>query len=297
MKKIALIFGVTGQDGSYLAEFLLKKGYEVNGVKRKSSSFNTERIDRIYNSKKFKKKFFLHYGDLTDYSSIISVIKKTNPHEIYNLAAQSHVGISFQIPDYTANVTALGALKILEAVKNLKLIKKTKIYQAGTSEMFGSSKAPQNEKTIFKPRSPYAISKTFAHLMCKNYREAYNMFISNGILFNHESPKRGGNFVTKKIVNALVNLKKGKNIKLELGNIYAKRDWGHAQDYVESMWKIIQQRKPDEYVIASGKQVTVKKFIELVCKELIFEINWKGKGLKEVGYINKKNNQDKQKIL
>ena len=241
MRKKALIFGITGQDGSYLAEFLLKKNYIVHGVKRKSSSFNTERIDDLFHNFSKKKLLFLHYGDLTDYSSVLHIIKKIKPHEIYNLAAQSHVGISFKIPDYTANVTGLGVLKILESIRTLNLEKKVKLYQAGSSEMFGSSKAPQDEKTILKPRSPYAISKTFAYLMCKNYREAYGIFIANGILFNHESPKRGGNFVTKKIISALVKFKSGEKIKLELGNLYSKRDWGHAEDYVKTMWFMLKQ--------------------------------------------------------
>ena len=288
MRKKALIFGITGQDGSYLAEFLLKKNYIVHGVKRKSSSFNTERIDDLFHSFSKKKLLFLHYGDLTDYSSVLHIIKKIKPHEIYNLAAQSHVGISFEIPDYTANVTALGVLKILEAIRTLNLEKKVKLYQAGSSEMFGSSKAPQDEKTILKPRSPYAISKTFAYLMCKNYREAYGIFIANGILFNHESPKRGGNFVTKKIISALVKFKRGEKIKLELGNLYSKRDWGHAEDYVETMWLMLQQKKPDDYVISTDTQINVKKFVEIVCKQLKLKLKWAGKGIKEVGYINNK---------
>jgi len=286
MKKKALIFGVTGQDGAFLARFLLKKKYLVYGVKRKSSSLNTSRIDDIYQSPKNKKDFFLFYGDLTDSLSVINIISKLRPDEIYNLAAQSHVQVSFEIPEYTSNVNAIGSLRILEAIRFLKIEKKVKYYQAGTSEMFGSMKPPQNEKTNFYPRSPYAVSKLFAHWICINYREAYKIFACNGILFNHESSIRGETFVTKKIVNALVRIIKGKNEKLYLGNIYAKRDWGHAKDYVVAMWKILQTKKPDDYVIATGKQYSVKDFVNYVAKRLNFKILWKGKGLKEKGYLN-----------
>lgn len=286
MKKKALIFGVTGQDGAFLAKFLLKKKYLVYGVKRKSSSLNTSRIDDIYQSPNNKKNFFLIYGDVTDSLSIVNIIFKVQPDEIYNLAAQSHVQVSFEIPEYTSNVNAIGSLRILEAIRFLKLEKKVKYYQAGTSEMFGLSPPPQNEKTNFYPRSPYAVSKLFAHWICVNYREAYNIFACNGILFNHESSIRGETFVTKKIVNALVRIAKGKNEKLFLGNLYAKRDWGHAKDYVIAMWKILQTKKPDDYVVATGKQYSVKNFINYVAKRLNLKIIWKGKGIKEKGYLD-----------
>jgi GDPmannose 4,6-dehydratase len=286
MKKKALIFGVTGQDGAFLAKFLLKKKYLVYGVKRKSSSLNTSRIDDIYQSPNNKKNFFLIYGDLTDSLSVINIIFKVQPDEIYNLAAQSHVKVSFEIPEYTSNVNAIGSLRILEAIRFLKLEKKVKYYQAGTSELFGSSPPPQNEKTNFYPRSPYAVSKLFAHYICVNYREAYNIFACNGILFNHESSIRGETFVTKKIVNALVRIAKGKNEKLYLGNLYAKRDWGHAKDYVIAMWKMLQMKKPDDYVVATGKQYSVKNFINYVAERLNIKIIWKGKGIKEKGYLD-----------
>ncbi len=283
MKKIALIYGVTGQDGSYLSEFLLKKKYVVHGVKRRSSSINTHRIDHLYQDPHEKnKKFILHYGDITDSISVKSLIEKIKPDEIYNLAAQSHVGVSFQTAEYTTNVDALGTLRILEAIKSIKFKKKIKFYQAGTSEMFGKTEGKfQNEKTKFYPRSPYAVSKVYAHWITVNYRESYNLFASNGILFNHESPVRGETFVTKKIVSGLCKIKKGKLNTLYLGNLYAKRDWGHARDYVEAMWKILQQKKPEDFVIATGKQYTVKKFINLVCDELKMKIKWTGKGLNE----------------
>tara|TARA_S200000501_G_scaffold378863_1_gene444328 strand:+ start:13936 stop:14967 length:1032 start_codon:yes stop_codon:yes gene_type:complete len=283
MKKIALIFGVTGQDGSYLSEFLLKKKYIVHGIKRRSSSINTNRIDHLYQDPHEKnKKFILHYGDISDSISVKTLIEKVKPDEIYNLAAQSHVGVSFQTAEYTTNVDALGTLRILEAIKSLRLKKKIKFYQAGTSEMFGKTGGGiQNEKTVFYPRSPYAVSKVYAHWITINYRESYNLFASNGILFNHESPVRGETFVTKKIISGLCKIKKGKLNTLYLGNIYAKRDWGHARDYVEAMWKILQQTKPDDFVIATGKQYTVKQFINLVCKQLKIKIKWAGKGLHE----------------
>ena len=282
-RKTALIFGVTGQDGSYLAELLLKKKYDVHGVKRKSSSLNTERVDHIYNnSSKF---FFLHYGDLTDAVSINRLINLIKPDEIYNLAAQSHVAVSFVIPNYTANVDALGCLNILEAIKSSGLSKKIKFYQAGTSEMFGKvAEIPQTEKTPFYPRSPYGVSKVFSHWMTINYRESYKMFACNGILFNHESPRRGETFVTRKITLGLVKIKLGLQKKLVLGNIYAKRDWGHAKDYVEAQWLILQQKKPDDYVIATGKQYSVKYFVNLVAKELNMKIRWKGQGINEKAY-------------
>ena len=286
MKKKALIYGVTGQDGSYLSELLLKKNYEVHGVKRRSSSINTDRIDHLYQDPHEKnKKFILHYGDISDSISVNNLISIIKPDEIYNLAAQSHVGVSFQIPEYTTNVDALGALRILEAIKSLNLKKKIKFYQAGTSEMFGKTgRGLQNEKTKFYPRSPYAASKVYAHWITVNYRESYNMFACNGILFNHESPVRGETFVTKKIISGLCKIKKRKLKTLYLGNIYAKRDWGHARDYVLAMWKILQQKKADDFVIATGKQHTVKQFINLVCKQLKIKINWKGKSLNEKAF-------------
>jgi len=288
MNKKALIFGVTGQDGAYLSKFLLKKKYDVFGVKRRSSSLNTQRVDDIYIDPHRKTKFKMIYGDLTDSLSILKIINYVKPDEIYNLGAQSHVKVSFEVPEYTANVDALGTLRILDAIKSLKMEKKIKFYQAGTSEMFGATKPPQNEKSIFYPRSPYAAAKLYAHWITVNYREAYNIFACNGILFNHESPLRGETFVTKKIISALCRIKQNANEILYLGNIYAKRDWGHALDYVKAMWLMLQQKKPDDYVVATGKQISVKKFIELVCKELQIQIKWKGKGLNEIGYWKKK---------
>jgi GDPmannose 4,6-dehydratase len=288
-KKVALIYGVTGQDGSYLAKFLLQKKYIVHGVKRRSSSLNTSRIDDIYlDPHKKKINFYLHYGDLTDSLSVLKNIEKLQPDEIYNLGAQSHVGVSFEVPEYTANVDALGALRILDSIKTLKLQNKTKYYQAGTSEMFGASKPPQNEKTYFYPRSPYAAAKLYAHWVTVNYREAYNIFACNGILFNHESPVRGETFVTKKIVKGLCDIAKGKLGKIFLGNLYAKRDWGHAGDYVIAMWKMLQMKQPKDYVIATGKQYTVKQFVNLVAKELKIKITWKGKGKNEKGFWRNK---------
>ena len=292
-KKIALIFGITGQDGSYLAEFLLKKKYIVHGVKRRSSSINTSRVDHIYQEPGEKSRnFFLHYGDITDSTSVSKIIEFVKPSEIYNLAAQSHVAVSFEVPEYTANADALGALSILEAIKFHRLEKKTKFYQAGTSEMYGKvQESPQNEKTNFYPLSPYGVAKLYAHWITKNYREAYNIFGSNGILFNHESPRRGETFVTKKIIRALVRIKMGVQKKLILGNLDSKRDWGHASDYVEAMWKILQQKKPDDYVIATGKQYSIRQFINFVTKKLNMRIVWRGKGLNEKGYdiLTKKN--------
>ena len=289
-KKTALIFGVTGQDGSYLAEILLKKNYIVHGVKRRSSSIHTLRVDHIYQDPHEKNyRFRLHYGDVTDSLSVSSVIKKTKPDEIYNLAAQSHVAVSFEVPEYTANADALGALRILEAIKFHKLEKKTKFYQAGTSEMYGKvQNIPQNEKTNFYPLSPYGVAKLYAHWITKNYREAYNIFACNGILFNHESPRRGETFVTKKIVSALCRIKENKQKKLYLGNLNAKRDWGHAKDYCYAMWKILQQKKPDDYVIATGFQYSIKQFINLTAKKLNMKIVWKGQGLREKAF-NEKN--------
>ena len=290
-KKIALIFGVTGQDGSYLSEFLIKKGYFVHGVKRRSSSFNTGRIDHIYQDPFEKKRnFFLHYGDITDAISVSTLIKKIKPNEIYNLAAQSHVSVSFEVPEYTANADAIGALRILEAIKFHGFEKITKFYQAGTSEMFGKVReVPQTERTPFYPRSPYGVAKVYAHWITVNYREAYNIFACNGILFNHESPVRGETFVTRKIVLGLCNIKLKKQKTLYLGNLNAKRDWGHAKDYVEAMWKMLQKKKPSDYVISTGKQYTVKQFVNLVLQELSIKYKWIGKGINEKCY-DKDNN-------
>ena len=288
MKK-ALIFGVTGQDGSYLSELLLKKKYIVHGVKRRSSSINTHRIDHLYQDRHQKKRnFILHYGDITDSTSVSKIIHDTRPDEIYNLAAQSHVAVSFEVPEYTANADALGVLRILEAIKFHKLEKKTKFYQAGTSEMFGKVQTvPQNEKTPFYPMSPYGVAKVYAHWITKNYREAYNIFASNGILFNHESPRRGETFVTRKITIGLSKIKLGLEKKLVLGNLNAKRDWGHAKDFVEAQWLILQQKKPGDYVIATGEQYSVKDFINLSARYLGMKIFWKGKGINEKGFNEK----------
>ena len=282
-KKIALIFGITGQDGSYLAELLLKKNYIIHGVKRRSSSANTDRIDHIFDSIDFSNKnFFIHYGDISDGISTLNIINKIKPDEIYNLAAQSHVRVSFDIPEYTADITALGSLRILEAIRILKL-NKTKYYQASSSEMYGlvKTKKSLNEKTPFHPRSVYGISKVFAYHTTVHYREAYGIFASNGILFNHESPRRGPTFVTKKIVQGLVRIKKGLQKKLTLGNLYAVRDWGHAKDYAVSMWKILQYKKAGDWVIATNKENTVKNFVNLTAKKLSLKIKWTGKGLNE----------------
>ena len=290
-KKVALIFGVTGQDGAYLSKFLLKKKYKVFGVKRRSSIINTKRIDDIYQDINIKSNFILCYGDLTDSSSILRLIKKIKPTEIYNLGAQSHVQVSFEVPEYSADVNALGTLRILEAIKNLNLEKKIKFYQAGTSEMFGRTKDKfQSEKTSFYPASPYGVSKSFAHWITVNYREAYGIFACNGILFNHESPIRGETFVTKKIVQALIKIKKGEQNKLFLGNLYSKRDWGHARDYVEAMWKMMQQNKPNDYVIATGKNLTIKEFVNKTAKKIGFKLKWVGKGINEkaINIENKK---------
>ena len=292
-KKKALIFGITGQDGSYLCEYLLKKNYQVHGVIRRSSSFNTSRIDHVYQDPHVKNRsLILHYGDVTDSMAVSSIIKKILPQEIYNLAAQSHVAVSFQVPEYTANADALGTLRILEAIRFHKLEKKTKFYQAGTSEMFGKvMKFPQNEKTPFYPRSPYGVAKVYSHWITVNYREAYNIFACNGILFNHESPRRGGTFVTKKIVSALCKIKLNKQKTLFLGNLEAKRDWGHAKDYVVAMWKILQQKTPDDYVLATGRQISVKQFVNLVLKELKIDFAWSGKGMNTFCYTKTKKNK------
>ena len=285
-KKIAIIFGVTGQDGSYLSRLLLSKNYIVHGIKRKSSLLNTERIDDIYEDIHEAKNFFLHYGDLLDGQSIYNLINNLKPNEIYNLAAQSHVAVSFEIPEYTFNVNAGGVLTILEAIKNID--KKIKFYQAGTSEMFGKSKPPQNEKTLFLPQSPYAIAKTAAHMLTVNYRDSFKIFAVNGILFNHESPVRGETFVTRKIIKGLINILNKKQKKLFLGNLYAKRDWGHAKDYVKAIWLTMQKEKPDDYVISTEKQYSIKEFIKIVSKKLHMNIIWKNKGLNEKGYWNNK---------
>jgi len=294
MKKIALITGNTGQDGSYLAEFLLKKNYVVHGIKRKSSSFNTHRIDHIYVDPHFKTNFFLHYADLTDSNSVFKIVSEVKPDEIYNLGAQSHVGVSFENPEYTAQVSGLGALRILEAIRFLKL-KKTKFYQAGTSELFGEINKNKifNEKSEFHPKSPYGAAKLFAHQITKIYRESYKIFACNGILFNHESPRRGETFVTRKITRFLTRwICKLENV-LYLGNIYAVRDWGHAKDYIEMQWRILQQKKPDDYVIATGAICSVKEFINKCCRYLGVKIYWTGKGLNEYAYTIK----NKKKII
>ena len=283
-KKIALISGVTGQDGAYLSKLLLEKNYEVHGIKRRSSSFNTGRLEGIYvDPHENNNNFFLHYGDLTDSSNLIRIIQKTKPDEIYNLGAQSHVQVSFETPEYTANSDALGTIRILEAIRTLNLINTVKFYQASTSEMYGKSKPPQNEKTIFQPRSPYAAAKLFSYWVTINYREAYGLFASNGILFNHESPLRGETFVTRKITRAVASIKKGLQDKLWLGNLNAKRDWGHAKDYVEGMWKILQCNKADDFVLATGKSYTVKDFCEIAFKEVDITLSWTGNGNEEKG--------------
>jgi GDPmannose 4,6-dehydratase len=288
MKKIALITGITGQDGSYLAELLLKKNYLVHGIKRKSSSFNTQRVDHIYVDPHFKTNFFLHYADLTDSNSIFKIVSEVKPDEIYNLGAQSHVGVSFENPEYTAQVSGLGTLRILEAIRFLKL-KKTKFYQAGTSELFGEINKRKifNERSEFHPKSPYGAAKLFAHQITKIYRESYKIFASNGILFNHESPRRGETFVTRKITRFLTRWICKLEEVLYLGNIYAVRDWGHAKDYVEMQWRILQQKKADDYVIATGAICSVKEFINKCCKYLKIKIYWSGQGLNEHAYIIK----------
>ena len=289
-KKVALITGITGQDGAYLAEFLLNKNYVVHGIKRRTSLINTDRIDHLFEDPKHQNvDLFLHHGDMTDSSSLIHIIQKTQPDEIYNLAAQSHVMVSFEEPEYTANSDALGPLRILEAIRTLGLEKKTKFYQASTSELCGLvQETPQNETTPFYPRSPYGVAKLYAYWITVNYREAYNLFACNGILFNHESPVRGETFVTRKITIAMAKIKQGLQESLSLGNLDAKRDWGHAKDYVEAMWLMLQQEKPEDYVIASGKQFSVRQFIEEVAKNLGMEIMWQGSKENEVGLSNGK---------
>ena len=286
MKK-ALITGITGQDGSYLAEFLLDKGYEVHGIKRRSSLLNTERIDHIYQDKHDDNvKMILHHGDLTDSSNLIGIVNKIQPDEIYNLGAQSHVGVSFESPEYTSDVDGLGALRLLEAIRFLGLQDKTKFYQASTSELYGLvQEIPQKETTPFYPRSPYAVAKLYAYWITVNYREAYGVYACNGILFNHESPRRGETFVTRKITRGLANISQGLQNCLYLGNLDAKRDWGHAKDYVKMQWLMLQQEKPEDFVIATGKQYSVRDFVRLTAKELGITLDFEGEGLKEVGVI------------
>jgi GDPmannose 4,6-dehydratase len=281
MKK-ALITGITGQDGSYLAELLLEKGYEVHGIIRRSSSFNTGRIDHIINNEKYKGQFFFHHGDVTDASNLNRLLEKIQPNEIYNLAAQSHVAVSFEIPDYTAQVDALGTLRFLDAIRETQL--KTKFYQASTSELFGKAQeVPQTEKTPFYPRSPYGVAKLYGYWIIVNYREAYDLFACNGILFNHESPRRGETFVTRKITRAAGRIKEGIQDTLFLGNLEAKRDWGYAPEYCEGMWRMLQQDKPEDFILATGENHTIREFVELAFKELDIEIDWQGNGINEIG--------------
>lgn len=285
MSKIALITGVTGQDGAYLAELLLNKGYIVHGIKRRSSSFNTGRIDHLYTDPHFKGlPFFMHYGDLTDATNLIRIIQEVQPDEIYNLAAQSHVQVSFETPEYTANSDAMGTLRILEAIRILGLTNKTKFYQASTSELYGKvQEIPQSETTPFYPRSPYAVAKLYGYWITVNYREAYNMYACNGILFNHESPLRGETFVTRKITRAAVRIAKSVQTKLFLGNLDAKRDWGHAKDYVKGMWMMLQQETPEDFVLATGKTYTVRHFCDLAFAEVGISLKWEGEGVNEKG--------------
>ncbi len=289
--KRALITGVTGQDGAYLAEFLLNKGYEVHGIKRRTSLFNTDRIDHLYQDPhESNRHFVLHYGDMTDSSSLIRIVQQIQPDEIYNLAAQSHVGVSFEEPEYTADADALGTLRLLEAIRILGLETKTRFYQASTSELYGKvQEIPQSETTPFYPRSPYAVAKLYAYWITVNYREAYNMYACNGILFNHESPLRGETFVTRKITRAIARIKLGLQDCLFLGNLDAKRDWGHARDYIEAQWLMLQQDEPEDFVIATGIQYSVREFVECAAKELGIELSWKGEGVDEKGYDSKGN--------
>ena len=291
-KKIALITGITGQDGSYLAELLLEKNYSVHGILRRSSQINTNRIDHLISDKKLK----IHYGDITDSTNLVRIIQEIQPDEIYNLAAQSHVAVSFESPEYTAQTDALGPLRVLEAVRILGLIKKTKIYQASTSELFGhTKKIPQNEKTPFHPRSPYGVAKLYGYWITINYRESYGIYACNGILFNHESPRRGETFVTKKISTAEVKIKLGIEEVLYIGNLEAKRDWGYAPEYVEGMWMMLQQDKPDDYILATGEMHSVREFIEAAFKEVEIEVIWKNSGIDECG-VDKKTNKEIIKI-
>jgi GDPmannose 4,6-dehydratase len=286
MTKVALISGITGQDGAYLAELLLHKGYEVHGIKRRASLFNTERIDHLYQDPHVKdRNFYLHYGDLTDSSNLIRIVQQVQPDEIYNLAAQSHVAVSFETPEYTANADGIGTLRLLEAIRILRLQDKVRFYQASTSELYGLvQEIPQTEKTPFYPRSPYAVAKLYAYWITVNYREAYGMYACNGILFNHESPLRGETFVTRKITRALARIKVGLQNCLYLGNLDALRDWGHARDYVEMQWLMLQQEKPEDYVIATGQQYSVRDFINAACAAVELAITWKGEGIDEKGY-------------
>ena len=297
MSKTALITGVTGQDGAYLAALLLSKGYIVHGVKRRSSSFNTARVDALYDDPHNEGvSFFMHYGDLTDATNLIRIIQETQPDEIYNLAAQSHVQVSFETPEYTANSDAIGALRILEAIRILGLEKKTRFYQASTSELYGKvQETPQSETTPFYPRSPYAAAKLYAYWITVNYREAYGMHASNGILFNHEGPTRGETFVTRKITRAVAAIELGLQDLLYLGNLDAKRDWGHARDYVEGMWRILQQDEPDDYVLATGETHSVREFVELAFAEVGRTIEWQGEGVSEIG-VDKKTGETRVKI-
>jgi GDPmannose 4,6-dehydratase len=290
MQKTALITGITGQDGSYLAEFLLQKGYVVHGIKRRASSFNTQRVDHIYQDPHIQNaNFRLHYGDLTDTSNLVRIVQETQPDEIYNLAAQSHVAVSFESPEYTADVDALGSLRILEAIRILGLEKKTRFYQASTSELFGLvQETPQKETTPFYPRSPYAVAKMYAYWITVNYREAYGIYACNGILFNHESPRRGETFVTRKITRGLANISQGLEECLYMGNIDALRDWGHAKDYVRMQWLMLQQDKPEDFVIATGVQYSVRQFVEKTVAALGMSIRWDGAGVNEVGYWDQK---------
>jgi GDPmannose 4,6-dehydratase len=285
-RKVALITGVTGQDGAYLSELLLKKGYEVHGVKRRSSLFNTDRIDHLYHDRHDKgRPFILHYGDLTDSVTCLRLVQQIQPDEIYNLAAQSHVAVSFELPEYTANADAIGTLRFLEAIRTCGLEKKTKFYQASTSELYGGVRAhAQNEETPFHPRSPYGVAKLYGFWITKNYRESYGMFACNGILFNHESPLRGETFVTRKITRAVAKIKLGLQNTLHLGNLDAKRDWGHAKDYVEGMWRMLQHHTPEDFVLATGKTYTVRHFIDLAFAEVGVKLEWKGKGANEKGF-------------
>jgi GDPmannose 4,6-dehydratase len=287
MTKTALITGVTGQDGAYLAEFLLDKGYQVHGIKRRASSFNTDRIDHLYQDPhESDLEFILHYGDMTDSTNLIRVIQEVQPDEIYNLAAQSHVAVSFETPEYTANADAVGPLRILEAMRILRLEEKTRFYQASTSELYGLvQEVPQSETTPFYPRSPYAAAKLYAYWITVNYRESYGLYACNGILFNHESPVRGETFVTRKITRALARIRLGHQKVVHLGNIDAKRDWGHARDYIEAQWLILQQDKPEDYVIATGVQYSVREFIEQAAELLGIQIEWEGKGIEEIGRV------------
>jgi GDPmannose 4,6-dehydratase len=288
-QRTALITGITGQDGAYLAEFLLKKGYSVHGIKRRTSLFNTDRVDHLFEAgHEGRLPFTLHHGDMTDASSLVRVIADTQPDEIYNLAAQSHVAVSFEEPEYTANADALGALRLLEAVRILKLEKKTRYYQASTSEMFGGlTRDPQNEMTPFHPRSPYGVAKLYAHWITVNYREAYGLFACNGILFNHESPIRGETFVTRKVTRGLARVSLGMDAAVTLGNLNARRDWGHARDYVEAMWLMLQQPGPEDYVIATGEQHTVREFVTAAAKRIGVDLAWRGEGTDEVGVVER----------